>query len=458
MLVMTFLAEQRGRALSFTDAEGDFLFAAPFNRRQLLIYKLVKGTGSALLGGCFIGLWLNPFCTLLIAPFVAGFLWGVLMDFIQVLRQLVAELFESAWIKIAGRILRGVAGLLFLIFLGTEIKIAWQLDFPEALHVVHASSLGRVVFAPARLFAKVATANLYSTFFYWGLAAALIVAFLLWIIIYLDSISTRDFGEIEILRAPKNPSAAGNKKKCSWKPQGWNGLGPIFWKQSLLLLRKFPFFTYVPMLLFIDGSIVFMRHISGEAPPIGPAIFGGMMGLSSIFVMTTMFDFRSELDHLQGLKTLPLAATAIALGEMLPMVILGTLLNFVHLALIAILLYGLRMEILGAALITPSALLLLVGFENIAFLLFPVRIKPAKASGFDEANRTVALLLGKIFVSTALILLFFGCGMYLQMNGLVSNGLFFATAFISVTTAAALMCCGVVKAFKGFDVAEDIPE
>src|SRR4051794_17398918 len=38
-LIMGFLMELRGRALSFTGPEGDFLFPAPFTRRQLLIYK-----------------------------------------------------------------------------------------------------------------------------------------------------------------------------------------------------------------------------------------------------------------------------------------------------------------------------------------------------------------------------------------------------------------------------------
>jgi hypothetical protein len=139
------------------------------------------------------------------------------------------------------------------------------------------------------------------------------------------------------------------------------------------------------------------------------------------------------------------------------LVVLVTLLNLIHLVLLALLFYGLRWELLEAIFIVPSLLLLLVGFENAAFLLFPIRIKPAKASGFGEANRTAALLVLKMCVFFGFVLLFVGAGWYLRMNGFASNALFFVTSFVSVTIAGILMCCGVVAAFKRFDVATDIP-
>jgi hypothetical protein len=456
-LVMTLVVEQSTRGLRFTPAEEGNLFPAPFYRRQVLLYKLIAGIGSALVGGAFIGLWLNPFSTFILGPFVAGFFWGVLMDFLQVLRQLFMRLFEASWMKITDRLIRGIGGAVVLVLLGREIKMVRHLDFPAALHAVHTSPMGAVLFAPAGLFAEMALTRDFSTFLYLALIGGLIIAMVLLAVIWLDSASNHEFGEVEIQQLPKERSKAGGLFSAFPGPGWWNGIGPIFWKQTLTLRRKLAFYSYGPMLLMIEGSFALIRHISGEAPPMEAAILAGTAGMSSIFVMTTAFDFRSELDQMEVLKGLPLSATSIVLGAMLPLVAVGTLLNFVHLILLALLFYGLRLELLEASFIVPPFLLLLAGFENAAFLLFPIRIKPAKASGFGEANRTAALLVLKLCAFFGFVLLFVGAGWYLRMNGIASNALFFVTSFISVTMAGILMCCGVVAAFKRFDVANDIP-
>jgi hypothetical protein len=457
-LVTTLFLEQPIRGLRFTPAEEGNFFPAPFSRRQVLVYKLIAEMGSAAVGGCFIGFWLDPFSTLIVPGFMAGFLWGVLIDLVQVLRQLVARYFEMSWLIRAGRLTRRMGLVVLLFLLGREIKMVRHLDFPSALHAVQLSRFGSIVFALPSWFADMALAKYLSTFLYFALAASLTIALIPLLVFWLDSLSRYEFGEAELQGIAQKRPKTGKSMRTLSGPRWCNGIGPIFWKQSLSLLRKFNFLqAYGPMLLFIEGSFALISHISGELPPIGAAIVAGSVSLSSIFVMTTMFDFRSELNQMEVLKGLPLSATSIVLSEILPLVALGTLLNLVHLILLALLFYGLRWELLEAFFIAPSFLLLLVGFENAAFLLIPIRIKPAKASGFGEANRTAALLVLKICVFFAFVILFVGAGWYLRMNGIASNALFFVTSFVSVTIAGILMCCGVVAVFKRFDVATDIP-
>jgi hypothetical protein len=379
------------------------------------------------------------------------------VDLIQVARQLFALHFQATWLKVAGRSIRGIASVMLLVFLGREIQMARHLDFAAALHAIHTSPIGSILFAPARLFANMALATGYGTFVYLGLAGGSIVGLILAAIIWLESGSQSELGESEVHEIPKKRSKAGTRSEAGWGPRWWNGIGPIFWRQILTLRRKFAFYSYAPMLLVIEGSFVMIRHISGEVPSMEAAILAGTIGLSGTFVMTTGFDFRAELDQMEVLKGLPLSAVSIVLSEMLPLVAVGTLLNLVHLILLGLLFYGPRMELLEASLVVPSVLLLLVAFENLAFLLFPLRIKPAKASGFGEANRTLALLILKMSVFTCFVVLFAGAGWYLRMNGITSNTLFFLTSFVSVTIAGVLMCCGVVAAFQRFDVATDIP-
>ena len=105
-------------AISFTPAEVDFLFPAPFHRRELLIYKLVK----LFIGSVFMALFFSMSCLLYLNSWLSAFV-GIFLTlvFTQLLAlavalagQIVAEHAYTLTRKIGparpGRARRGRAG------------------------------------------------------------------------------------------------------------------------------------------------------------------------------------------------------------------------------------------------------------------------------------------------------------------------------------------------------------
>src|SRR5262249_26340412 len=72
--VLTLLFSSGERAIYFTPSEVDFLFPAPFRRRQLLAYKIANNLGLAALSAAFMSLFLGQNAAMPLAAYVGMFL------------------------------------------------------------------------------------------------------------------------------------------------------------------------------------------------------------------------------------------------------------------------------------------------------------------------------------------------------------------------------------------------
>ena len=174
-------------AIAFTPAEIDFLFPAPFARRELLIYKLSKVflgafftaliTSISLL--MFLGPWLSAFVGLLLTAIFINLVAIV----VALARQIVAE---HAYTFTRKLVLTGV-GLLAAIGLGQALWQTSVQDLPAFAERFRTTATGRVILAPFEVFSQTILApRVYPTLLGWSAAAIAIDIGLLVLILKLD--------------------------------------------------------------------------------------------------------------------------------------------------------------------------------------------------------------------------------------------------------------------------------
>ena len=102
--------------------------------------------------------------------------------------------------------------------------------------------------------------------------------------------------------------------------------------------------------------------------------------------------FRGDIDHMDSLKTLPVAPLALAAGELAGGVLVLAVIQFVVLA--ALLAAGGNPAVImtAAAFLVPFDVLML-GVSNLLFLIYPVRLVQTNAADFQLMGRMMLLML-----------------------------------------------------------------
>jgi ABC-type transport system involved in multi-copper enzyme maturation permease subunit len=90
-VVLSIVTSLGERAICFSPSEVDFLFPAPFSRRQILLYKILGGVGAAI----YIGLIMSTFLLVHIRSWPAAaigfFLAWLMINSLTMCAQLVAQ-------------------------------------------------------------------------------------------------------------------------------------------------------------------------------------------------------------------------------------------------------------------------------------------------------------------------------------------------------------------------------
>ena len=130
----------------------------------------------------------------------------------------------------------------------------------------------------------------------------------------------------------------------------------------------------------------------------GPAIVIPAMGIGFIAYLTFLFAmqlpwaFRGDIDHMDSLKTLPVAPLALATGELAGGVLVLAAIQFVVLAALLAAKGSPAMIMTAAAFLVPFDVLML-GVSNILFLIYPVRMVQSNAADFQLMGRMMLLML-----------------------------------------------------------------
>jgi ABC-2 type transport system permease protein len=484
--VVNVLLSSGERALYFNPAEVQFLFPAPFSRRQILAYKLYSTLILAWPSALILSMVLRIHAHSWIATLVATLLGlGFLQLFGTALNLLAVGMGKRfyTWGQRAVLVMVVLLGALLLAPLGHTLLADPTGSARQAVQ----STVWRVATAPLRPLVETFLAErVWPDLLGWAMLALAIDAALLGIVFALDAnyleataaSSARLYARLQRLRGVavrdtgKEPGEAlSGPPRKRWSlpmPPGLGGIGPMFWRQLVTAFRQ-PTNVVVLTLLFVFLRIglIFIRQeqsASANDLVILTAIF--MVFMTPFLTTLLPFDFRADLDRMALLKTLPLPAWRLSVGQLLAPVLLMTLLHWLALASVAIVFlfepagndFSRSLLILAglAALVVPFNFLLFA-VDNLLFLLFPTRLISSSPGDLQAVGRNLLLYLIRVVV---LLVVFTVASTLGMVTWMLSDGNIAAavvTGWLVLCIAAISIVPVVALAFDGFDVPSDTP-
>lgn len=448
------------KAISFTPAEVNFLFVGPFTRRQLLAYKLSKSVAGAVALALLLSLATRRFSTFWPAAFTGAALALVMATLcttvVGVLRQSVVLRADTPARQAAG------AAIPIAFVVASALALAksdWLLA--SASQIVHAPA-ARVVLAPFQPFVRAYAAGGFIELLPWAGAALAIDLALFAAIMRLDT----NYLEAAAAAGEKVYDQQQRFRRGDWMPGlkvagsrsrvppfPWlGGAGPIAWRQLVTLLRRAPKLAFMLLLaLCTMAPILFL----GRRLPNVQAVLFPALGWTTIMLLAALrFDFRGDLDQLPWLKSLPLRPLPMAAGQLVVPVAVLTLFHVAVFTAVAMTLEPLRRPAIAGIFLALPVDLLLVGIENLTFLLFPSR--PTAPAELGALGRQMTLFFLKMVMVVAASV----------VAGLVGGIAYVLTRSIPAAVAAAGVAVSVIAlgliplvagAYRRFDPGADLP-
>jgi hypothetical protein len=499
LCVLTTFSGAGDRSISFTQGEVNFLFPGPFSRRELLLYKLARTLAGGLLSGFIMSIVLLHHASGWPAAFAGSFL---AMLFVQLLTLAIVMLAQTVGERAYTRGRKLVLGVIVAALAvavvpqvrqmtnaaGTAAAPAGQtagqtaetqdLDgtpvappnpVEQIARALDRSPVARVVLSPVVPFVRTFTADSFGDGLLWGGASLAIVLALLLGVMRLDAdyreasmaASQRVYDRLQRVRRGKLMSQfAGGKPGARRRSRlrmfpYLAGAGPTAWRQLTTALRTSRAMLW--FFLLISLTIVpafFTRGRSGSAAIILAAGIWGTM----LFTSMLRFDFRSELEQMEWLKALPLGPIATAAGQLAVPVLVLTVMQTL---LVSVGCYVAtpqeRIYLLAALPFLLPFNLMMIGVENLMFLLFPSREAGAAPGDVGLVGRNIVFFIVKILVvllATGVAAIVGQVTLFVSGHSWVAAG--GAALVVMCFFAIALVPC-VGLAYKRFDPSRDTP-
>ena len=460
-------------AISFTPAEVDFLFPAPFHRRELLIYKLAKLFMGAVFMALFFSMSVLIYLNTWLAAFVGIFLT---LAFTQLLALTVALVgpdrgrtclyaHPQADPARRGSARRGRAGPGALADSDSKYSRA-GLELPDnhgpAGSCWRRSKSSAMRSWPAPFFPTWSAGGRRrprSTWACWSWSSS--------------STPTISKGRPRSARSSTNEcSARTGRRHCAADIENaarlriprlpWlGGAGPLAWRQLLLAMRTSRLIILIS--LGTRGACCWCWPCScpadtqGSESVIIPAMGLGFIAyLTFLFAMQLPWAFRGDIDHMDSLKTLPVAPLALAAGELAGGVLVLAAIQFVVLAALLAAKGNPAVIVTAAAFLVPFDVLML-GVSNLLFLIYPVRMVQTNAADFQLMGRMMLLMLLQFLI------LIPGLGIPAAIGGIVfwlsgfSWPAFAATSWLLLLAELPLVLIVLAWVFERFDPSTEMP-
>jgi hypothetical protein len=461
-------------AVSFTPAEVDLLFAAPFTRRELLLYKLAK-TGLALLFlSAFVSLTMLMNFRSWLAGYVGLFLSLGMVQLVSMAAALAGQtVTESAYTR-ARKIIALAVVIVTLAGLADVLRRAEGQDFRQILAHLEASPVFRVLLAPFQVFTRTIFADaVFPDLIAWGAGALAIDAVLVIVVLkldanYIESAATISQKVYERIRRTRQGGGiampvGARAARLRLPPPPWlAGAGPIAWRQALLAMRTSRHMMIVTaMVVGLCAATVVFSPGTARADTRSSALAGIGIGmafyLTFIFTMQLPWAFRGDVDHIDFLKTLPLHPGMIAAGELAGGVLLLTGIQVVLFAVLAAAAPASWSLLLAAAAFSLPFNLMLMAINNVMFLLYPVRMPTGGTLDVQMMGRM------SLFMFVQFLLLIPLLGIPAALGGaafFVAGGSWLAfalTAWVVLALESVPLVAAVAWAFQRFDVSTQTP-
>ena len=458
------------KALYFSPAEVDFLFPAPFHRRELLMFKLAK----TVVGLTFVALLFSGSFLIYLGPWLSAFVGIFLaLAFVQLLAiataflgQIVAE---HAYTTRRRMVLIAIGAMVF----AGLAQMLWQtpmLGPSELAHQFQSSWTGTVLLAPFEVFSHtILAARPFPDLVCWGAGALAIDALLLALILKLDAdylesaaaISQKLYEKVQRMKQGGGIALPASQKAASIRlPRfpWWGGAGPLAWRQVLIAIRTS---RYALIISIGIATIIGVMAFVSKRNPVGPDLvsfmgIGFLAYLTFIFSMQLPWAFRGDIVHMDCLKSLPIAPLAVALGELTGGVMLLAMIQLV--LLIGLLAAGGSpvLNLIVMTFLVPFDLLILA-MSNTVFLIYPVRHAPGTSGDFQLVGRMMLFMLLQFLMLIPALGIPFGiAGLAYVLSGF-SVTVFAVTGWALLAAEVPLWLFLLASMFVRFDPGTETP-
>jgi hypothetical protein len=455
-------------ALTFSAAEVNLLFPAPLSRRQLLLYKVAGAAFNALVSGLFFAIFLRQYAVLTVAA-VTGVVLAVLL--LQLFAMLLGLLASVAGVAAYNRRRKLFLALVAVVAVGAGFGAFGPLlagDWRGAADELDRVPLFRVLLAPASWFVLAFTAEqLWPDLVQWAALALAVNAVFVLALFALDAhyleasaaASERQYARLQRLRrggpAVANLGGTGSFRLTAPPLPALGGVGPVLWRQLTTLLRSWWSLVVVLLLTGVMAAPLLGRpDARGETLP----LLAGMLVAMTLVVPTLLpFDFRGDIDRMDLLKTLPLPAWRLVVGQLLTPVLAITVVQCLLVALVVATRAHPEPWLPAVCAFLPPVNFLLFAIENLLFLWFPSRLVATTPGDFQVLGRHLVLWLARLLGLQVMLGLAFaaGFGVFLLTDrDWVAAG---ATAWVVSVVLSGAVVPLLARAFRRFDVARDTP-
>ncbi len=394
---LTTVFTSSGPSIYFSPSEINLLFCAPFTRQALLLYKMCFYTFGAFLSSLLIALLIPIPGYSYLATFLGIFLTFLFIQLLSTSVNILARLINK---QVAYQSFRPFQMILLLVLVSALAGLIFNHSTGMVLLLdrIQASVIGSLIFAPFKVFVHILFAqSFFPDLIGWVLLALGMIALLISTIIFFDEYCYEASLTASFKRQERWNQIQRNGLVWARQPGRINSfrflrifdrVSPVTWWQ---FLRAFRCYSKPLSALFIAALL------SGPVLVIACADISISTRIGMVFFIwvyflpkTLVFDFRSDIDSLETLKTLPVSALKISMGQLIAPVILSSLIELVMLGSLATLLEGISytLTISSMPFVLPFNLLL-YGLENLFFLIFPAPLVPVGRVDFDFLGRNL---------------------------------------------------------------------
>jgi hypothetical protein len=452
------------RAVYFTPSEVNFLFTGPFGRRSLLLYKIASTLLIGLPTILVMVAFLRVYAQWLPAALVGLVLMFAFMQLFLMSLNLIATTFGARLFTRSRKVLVGVVVVLGVAMLFQAGLIPPRQSAKDLFGEIANTPAWKAVSLPLSWFFDAFLATRWwpdlavSSALALGVNLALVGVLMALDANYLEAAaatSARVYARLKRLRraglAGDGPGGALVRLSLPALPY-WGGIGPNLWRQMIMAMRGMG--RLLAVLAIIGVLIVLPLVDAGER--VVAELTGILLWLTILLTALVPFDFRGDVDRIALLKTLPIPAWRLAVGQLLTPVLL---LSVVHwLVLLVVLPFTPKSASWGLVLAAyPLPFnFLLFAIENLLFLLFPTRLVATSPGDFQAIGRNMLFLLAKVVVLT---MVGFAAAIPGGITWALTENLAasLAAAWPVVALSGIALVPFVAMAFKAFDVGRDTP-
>jgi hypothetical protein len=451
-------------AVPFSGAEVDFLFPAPFTRRWLLGYKILKaGVGTAFTTLIF-SIILLRYSSCWISCCVGIWLTVQFMQLFAMAVTLVGQTIgERAYSNTRRGVLIGVA-LLVMLAVG-PVFLNHHRNAMDLMIQIHGNFAGQVLLAPFDIFARTITASA-ADLAKWAIPAFFIDLLMLAVVIGLDAnyletaivVSQRRHERQQRARAggvARLTVGSGSIFRIIQLPR-WGGIGPIAWRQLIGAIRSVRALLILLIMIAIAAGTFIVQHRSGSVTSL-ETLLAAVVWMNMVLISMLKFDFRDEVDRLDLLRSLPIRPIAIAAAELLTPVLVLTAMQATLLIMITLCVTDAWKMTLPAAAFAVPFNLLYVGIENLLFLMFPLRSAGLIAGDMQLFGRQMVIFPCKFLLLVVAMSVAAAIGTIGYILGNQSWSAFGAVAWIGLVIVASAMVPLLARVYSRFDPSRDTP-